>query len=612
MDSNESNLCMVAEDASGSMFPSTSDMVSDATYVVRQLFAKYENNPYMETRAYNYICYQLQNILDNIEKDHEYRIQRMEDLSNEQQHFINAFMSNNQYFYVHTVERFFHYDGLHYKILSEDDILYHILSSIRRDKNLLCWKQRTKQHIMRKIKENNLLKCVPESETIQHVLDALYPTFFETKEEAKYFLCVLGDNILKKNTHLIHFIDSYAKHFIRELNNICQHVIGVQLNNTIKHKYYAHDYTNCRIIHIQETTRIECVWIPIVQNYALDLICVACHYSARYGSADEYLTTSCNNVSLVNSVFHLKNITQEELVSMYIHDYLEVHRYRKGSGEGADLENQDSTSASAYASAYADAKITWKDMQYLWKQFLDSKRLPTIMFQQTLKTLLTQQLKEYYREMDDSFVGISCKHLPSVKKFILFWERNIEIDESGNRDNFEYEVNEIMYLYKKWCSINGGFRDKSFTEKQVMDIITYFYPHIEIDKNKYIYRIQCGLWDKQTDVQMGMDCFKSLMQTKYNKRSDSPRHKYDSESSVYHHHQQDSDSHSYPLSDLNNGEMDISMYDAYVFYCDFARNLHGNHEQVVSKSYFEKCVGEYMEEYLMNDAKNISVKWLDA
>jgi ribosomal 30S subunit maturation factor RimM len=452
------------------------DTVSDAIHVIQELFARYEDDPYRQTRTYNYVCYQLPNILENIQKDHEYRIQRMEELSNEQQQFINSFMSNNQYFYVHTVERFFHYDGIHYKILNEDDILYNIFSLIRRDRNLLCWKQRTKQHIMRKIKENNLLKSVPESETIQNVLDALYPTFFETKAEAKYFLCILGDNILKKNNHLIHFIDSQSKHFIRELNNICQTVIGVQLNATLKHKYYEHDYVNCRIVHIHETSRIDSVWIPILQTHALDLICVACHYSMRYNSSDEYLTTSCNDMDLVSRVFYLKNIQQEELVSLYVNEYLEVHRYRRPSGEMNELF----TNANHYAN---DARISWKDMQYLWKQFLDSKKLPSIIFQHTLKGLLVQKLKDYYREQDDSFVGISCKHLPSVKKFILFWENTIEIDETGNNDDFEYEVNEILYLYKKWCGSSQV--NKQFTEQQVLDIITYFYPEIEIDKKKY-------------------------------------------------------------------------------------------------------------------------------
>jgi hypothetical protein len=579
----------------------------DAIKTIRDLFAKYIDNSYMQTRMQNYICCQLPNIFDNIQKDHEYRAQRMEELTNEQQHFVKAFVSNNQYFYVPNVEKFFHYDGVHYKMYSEDDILHHIFMSIRQDKTLMCWKQRTKHHIMKKIKENNLLRSVPESETIQNVLDALHPTFFETKSEAKYFLCVLGDGILKKNTHLIHFMNPQSKNFIRELNNICQMLIGVQLNGTIKHKYYEHDYPNCRVIHIHETCRIESVWVPMLTIHALDLICVACHYSIRYNSSDEYLITSCNDVEIVNSVFYLKNVKQTELILMFINDYLEVHRYRRLSGDITDPTSCIMTSISMTTQIVS--QITWKDMQYLWKQFLESKRLPNIIFQQTLKGLLVQQLNDYYRESQDSFVGISCKHLPSIQRFILFWDRTMVIDESGASDNFEYEINEILFLYKKWCENMGEYVGKMLNEKEILDIITYFHPEIEIDKNKYIYRTKCILWDKQMDVQMGLDYFKEATKVKYDALLESTMmRRSHSQSSIV---SETGTANSPQPQHYILPDMDITLYDAYVFYCAFAKKIHKNTEQIVSKSYFEKCVAEYLEEYLLNDGKNISVTWLD-
>jgi hypothetical protein len=94
---------------------------------------------------------------------------------------------------------------------------------------------------------------------------------------------------------------------------------------------------------------------------------------------------------------------------------------------------------------------------------------------------------------------------------------------------------------------------------------------------------------------MGLDCFKGVMQTKYEGMPMTRSHSHLS------------------LIDGSGGniiDMDISVYDAYVFYCDFAKNVHNNHEQVVSKSYFEKCVAEFMDDYTMNDGKNISAKWV--
>jgi hypothetical protein len=47
------------------------------------------------------------------------------------------------------------------------------------------WKHKTKISVLKKIKENSLQKTIPESETIQMVLDSLYPSFFSSKTEAK-------------------------------------------------------------------------------------------------------------------------------------------------------------------------------------------------------------------------------------------------------------------------------------------------------------------------------------------------------------------------------------------------------------------------------------------
>ena len=48
--------------------------------------------------------------------------------------------------------------------------MYHVLTAISNDRNLMSWKQKTKISTMKKIRENHLLKYIPESETIQLVL----------------------------------------------------------------------------------------------------------------------------------------------------------------------------------------------------------------------------------------------------------------------------------------------------------------------------------------------------------------------------------------------------------------------------------------------------------
>ena len=117
----------------------------------------------MLTKTHNYICNQLPNVLENIRVTHQQRIERMEEMTLEQDAFINNFLSNNQYFYIPSTEKFFFYDGIHYQIYNEDDILYNVLSSISKDGQLMSWKQKTKIYIMKQ-------KCITFQQGVQLVI----------------------------------------------------------------------------------------------------------------------------------------------------------------------------------------------------------------------------------------------------------------------------------------------------------------------------------------------------------------------------------------------------------------------------------------------------------
>jgi hypothetical protein len=524
------------------------------------IFAKYENNPYMLTKTNNYICNQLPQILDTMNQNYEERKSRMMELTNEQNGFITSFLNTNKYFYVSSTENFFYYDGIHYHLYKEDDILHHVLTSISRDRQLLSWKQKTKIYVMKRIKEKNLLvKSVPESITIQSVLDSLYPSFFSTKTEAKYFLTILGDNILKKNTDCIHFINSKSKHFILQLNNACQMFFGTNLSQTFKYKYHEHHYENCRLVKINESIKMDHIWMPIL-NTALDLLCVACHYSNRYSNSDNYVLQSSNDYPLIQYVFYLKNNQPENLVDVFIGEYLQKN----------DLFTSRMTTESEIDLAM---QVTWKNMQYLWKQYLDSKNLPTIMFQQTLKQFLIQKLDTHYNHHLDSFVGIYSKYFPDIQKFMLFWEENITYDETETE--MEFEIEEICNLFKQWCQIKNQVLP-NMNDKRVLDIITYFFPLFDIENDKFIYKIQCSLWDKQMDIQIALDNMKEEFKKQYCEES-------------------------------LNISLIVSLHDAYIFYCKYYSNQ--NYPNIVSKIYFEKYVNDLLSEYIV-DQNFISSQWL--
>jgi hypothetical protein len=333
--------------------------LNEAKESISIIYQKYASDPYMTEKAHNYITNQLPIILENIRETHEQNQTRIEELTNDQDAFIQSFLNNNQYFYISSTEKFFCYDGTHYNCITEDDLLYTVLSSISRDRerNLMPWKKSTKRNIMKRIKENNLLKSIPESETIQNIIDSFCPAIFNTRAETKYFLTILGDNIFRKNNHIIHFMNTKSKHFIRELNNMCQIVIGSNLSQTIKHKYHEHNYSDCRIVRINESIKSEYIWKPIVNQLVLDIICVACHYSNRYGCSDDYVMKSSNDNLLFQTAFYLKNLEPDDLVNSFVQEYLEISQPGR-SNTTICIDGQLSHMRTPY--------ISWKNIQYLW------------------------------------------------------------------------------------------------------------------------------------------------------------------------------------------------------------------------------------------------------
>ena len=247
----------------------------NACIMVKQLLDKYAGDEYMYQKVNTYICNQLIGIFENMNESHNNRVTRITELTCEQDAFIQTFLNNNQYFYTAATDNFFYYDGLTYQLYNEDDILHQVLSLISRDGALMSWKQKTKLNIMKRIRETSLLQSIHESATIQSVIDSLCPLLFSTRAETKHFLTVLGDNIFRKHSSLIYFVDPDAKFCITQLNHMCQMFIGCNLMQTFKYKYHDHKYEDCRLIKINSNVKHDTTWSQLLNHNVLDVICVA-------------------------------------------------------------------------------------------------------------------------------------------------------------------------------------------------------------------------------------------------------------------------------------------------------------------------------------------------
>ena len=520
------------------------EYTTKCTDKVNELFQKYEENDYMLQRIYNHIVNYLPNTLENECKNYEERQNRNNYLTNEQQIFIQVFLSKNQYFYLPTNNFFYEYNGKNYFIVREDDIIHKLLSSISKEQVLLQWKHKTKINIVKQIKERNLFHSIPETDTIQNVLNVLYPSIFTSKNTAKYFLTIIGDNIFKKNSNLIFLVTSQMKKLLNELDNITFSSIGYS-NTTFNFmtKYHEnHSYDVCRLIKMNENFSND-LWRDILKKIGLDLLCVAAHYSKRYENSDNFIEHKC-----------------DEELKMYT-NYLKYNNSTKIVDEFSNKFIMETTK---------DTKIEWKNLHFVWKQFLSNYHLPNMIYSNSLKNIL--KTKYNYNEIDDSFIGITSKYLPVHSNFIHFWENNISINQNNELFEDEFEIDELCSLFKLWCkqSTEQLIPNSHISEENVLKILKHFFPTIEIIEDKYVLNVTSLLWNKTEEINNSFGYIKEEIK-----------------------------------KDPNNTL--ISFDDAYNFYHKYCK-LH-NYKFVVSKRYFEKYLYYKIPNYIIYE-KFIITSWI--
>jgi|688.fasta_scaffold23634_6 hypothetical protein len=505
---------------------------------LNKLFEKYKDNSYIQQRIYNHVVMYLPNTIDDEFKNYEKRQNLNVSLTQEQQIFIQIFLSKNNYYYLNSNNFFYKYDGTNYFIIKEDEIIHKLLSTITNERLLLQWKHKTKINILKQIKDRHLFTSIPETDTIQNVLNSLSPLIFSTKNAAKYFLTIIGDNILKKNTNLIFLVNSQLKQFLNELSDtaiICVNHTNVMGNFMTKY-HENHLYENCRLIKIN-TNFSNDYWRDMLKKIGLNLLCVSVYYSKRYENSDKFIERKADE-DLKTYTYYLKNNNQENIVNEFCDQFI------------IDSDIQD--------------KLEWKNIHFIWKQFLSDQNFPNIMYTNNLKNILKS--KYTYDENNDLFYGITSKYLPIYKEFINFWNSTIKIttDLSNNSFYNELEIDELCFLFKIRTKQN-------ISEEVVFKILTHFFPHIEIIDNKFILNVTSSMWNKISDITGSFHFIKDKIQNNSNNSA---------------------------LISLDD------MYDHYKHCC-----LHNSICLIVSKRYFENYIYYKLSDFIIYD-KFIKNDWI--
>jgi len=292
-------------------------------------------------------------------------------------------------------------------------------------------------------------------------------------------------------------------------------------------------------------------WFEMLKENAVNLLCVAAHYSNANTCADAFLE---KREELRTYALFMKNNTPQQMVDKFCNECVTV-----------------GTDDAIVAHPKLKAVMTWRNVQYIWKRFRSDFALPRVVSNTTLKTLLIE--KYTYDAETDTFPNLTSKHLPVVSDFMTFWGATMKPSATSNKLANDYEVDELSALFqaflnenKETCMSNGRIVDDD-----ILNILRYYYTDVEIAANKFILRMECSIWNKTSAVV-------SIL-----------------ESARIHFKSQ--------LADCD--DRTLAFDDIYAFYLK-----NRTAPFAMGKAYFEKCLNYLLKGYIAY-THVISEKWVD-
>lgn len=462
-----------------------------------QLFDKYKDDYYAIERIHKHCTEIMPHAIESSVQQHSQREERKIELKESSSAFIENFLySELTFFYFSSSNIYVSYDGSEFKIISEDEISTKVILELSNNATLCVWKHKIKASILKRIKERDLSEIVPSSSTVQKVLSTIWPSVFATRDEAKYFLTIVGDAICKKEIENVYFVHERAKRFIEQIAHGIIFFKGLSasaISNSFRYKYQSTPYSLCRVIKIQGHG--DNLISPQIDP--LELYFVAQYYSLRYGSADNFLSKA----SIKSEVQHARIIADlagpQEAIAWFAKEALVV------SDQPQNNINNEQV-------------LDGRAVLFIWKRFCQKQRIPSIISMNQIVPLLRTLpvFNEHYDETKSAFLNTvgNNEYLPSVALFNEFWQATIKESYNLDEDSIEYEleqleIDEIVTLLGSWLRKNGKIKTTHapLEDEEVLACIKHFFPHIRIEENKYVFGISCSLWNKQKDIRDFLD-----------------------------------------------------------------------------------------------------------
>jgi len=442
-----------------SMSTNNVKLLNEINHSFTSQLEKYSDNYQVLEKINTYITTELKLHLNKIHRD----VDNLEKVEKEKNYFINKFLSSmeNIFYYVKKKDVFVHYDMKHYKIYEEDKLISDIYKEITEHYPLLhSLKFNILQDIVNELKDQTLFNCLPESCTIQNIIKYLMTYFFESKDDAKYFCCVVGDIILNKTMNVEICINKQLVEFIEAFELVIQKGLGQMLTVELSDQFLSNtifsstDLKNHRIIK-SNTGDQRCLWNGFLKQHAIDLMVVCIHYSKRYLNSENYI----KHHKSPTTILYLKTNSINEIIEEFCLNKLDVKK---------------------------DSTIHYENIEYLWHMFLHDKYIPDTILS---KTELHDTIKSHiqYDHLNKKYLSIFHKDVQLIEDARHFFNNELVVDVSD-----ELEVSELIAIFEE--------HHYPVDESAMVNLVKYFTYCELTDDNKVICDTRCKLWDKKGEL----------------------------------------------------------------------------------------------------------------
>ena len=399
----------------------------------------------------------------------------------DQTEFKAEFLETNPYFYVACVSRFFYYDGVHYTIINEDDIQYNLFTCLSENKTLNSVKYRTQADTIREIKKTRtILNTIPESATVQFVMNGLSPVLFTRKADLKYFMIVVGNLILKQHQTCVHFVHPRCKPTMTFIEKAVMDTVGVNVSDNFKIRYHHnHPIEKCRLVRMNTTLEHNQALNGFFKQYCSDFISVCCYYSRRYKTEDEYV----NRLRAKESKKYILYLATNS-VSSILKGFRDEH----------------------FESASADQVISGKNMTFLWKWHINNKKIPNLLSVGSLREGLAQMLP--YDKERDVYTHVECGFLGGVAAFVAFCGSSDTVVTGSDDGGDELDVSELIDVYHDENPKSEPIEESVFDVMVRHGLVSF-----KMKNSKTISGASCVAWDKRGEVMKDIVAYRASVQS---------------------------------------------------------------------------------------------------